>query len=70
METGWNKDHAAYRRLRRQGLQPKVLDGCAELENRAVDQFEIETGHIFTTAKERTEALEGMQRAREMAVDA
>ena len=44
MSEGWKRDHDAYRRLVKDGLQPKVLDGCAELESRARTAVEIEHG--------------------------
>lgn len=43
-EAGWAKDHAAYRRLVKNGLQPSVLDGAAEMEARASSAAEIEHG--------------------------
>lgn len=43
----FDKDRAAYWRLRRQhGLQPKGIRGCAELEAKANTQYEIEMGHL------------------------
>lgn len=43
-ERRWSKDHAAYKRLVADGLQPKVLDGAAELERRATRDVEITHG--------------------------
>lgn len=43
-EKRWTEDHAAYRRLVKNGLQPKVLDGAAELERRATREVEVEHG--------------------------
>lgn len=43
-EAGWSKDHAAYKRLRRQGYQPPTTQGCAELEMRANTRTELEHG--------------------------
>lgn len=37
-------DVAAYKRLRKDGLQPKTVKGSANLESRAVSKWEIETG--------------------------
>lgn len=42
MEQRLDRDLPAYRRLRNQGLQPKMTRGCAELEQRANTQFEID----------------------------
>lgn len=44
MEARWHKDMGAYHRLRMNGLQPKQIDGCAELESRANSQLEVELG--------------------------
>lgn len=40
-----HKDVAAYKRLRKDGVQPKSIKGAAELERRAGSRWEIETGH-------------------------
>lgn len=37
-------DVAAYKRLRKDGLQPKMVKGSAEMESRAVSKWEVETG--------------------------
>jgi len=37
-------DVAAYKRLRKDGVQPKSVKGSAELEARATSKWEIETG--------------------------
>ncbi len=47
MEKRWERDMPAYQRLRRNGVQPKAIDGCAEIEARAMDQREIEIGHMI-----------------------
>lgn len=39
-----HKDVAAYKRLRKDGVQPKSTKGAAELEKRAGSKWEIETG--------------------------
>jgi hypothetical protein len=39
-----HNDVAAYRRLRKDGVQPKSVKGSAELEKRAGSRWEIETG--------------------------
>ena len=43
-EKRWTQDHAAYRRLVADGLQPQTLDGAAELERRASRPVEVEHG--------------------------
>lgn len=45
METQrMHKDVAAYKRLRKDGLQPKTVKGSARLEKSAGSRWEIETG--------------------------
>lgn len=38
------KDLDAYRRLRNEGMQPKAIDGSAEVEKRANYKWQVETG--------------------------
>lgn len=38
----WEKDHAAYKRLRKEGLQPPKIDGSADRESKAVEKHEVE----------------------------
>ena len=40
------KDLEAYKRLRKQGLQPPSVDGSARLESEAVSKVEIQTGVV------------------------
>lgn len=39
-----HKDVAAYKRMRKDGVQPKSIKGSAELESRAGSRWEVETG--------------------------
>jgi hypothetical protein len=39
-----DKDLAAYKRLRDDGLQPKNIDGSATVEARANEKWQVETG--------------------------
>jgi len=39
---GWERDLPAYRALRKQGYQPKAVDGAADLQARANSPHEIE----------------------------
>lgn len=39
----WDRDMPAYKRLRRDGLQPERIDGCADLEARASSAAEVES---------------------------
>lgn len=41
-ERGWNRDMPAYKRLRKQGLQPRQIDGCSTLEKHATERWQIE----------------------------
>lgn len=43
-ERNWNKDMPAYKRLRANGLQPKRIDGAANVEKRAQESWQVETG--------------------------
>lgn len=45
-ESNWNKDMPAYKRLRKEGLQPKSVDGAANLEKKAKHEWQVETGII------------------------
>lgn len=47
-ERNWNKDMPAYKRLREEGLQPKRIDGAAEVEKRAKEKWQVETGILPT----------------------
>lgn len=39
----WDKDIPAYKRLRKEGLQPKSVDGAAALEARATTVADVES---------------------------
>ena len=43
-ERRWEKDMDAYKRLRRDGLQPASVDGARNLEQKAEHRSQIETG--------------------------
>ena len=43
----FDEDAAAYRRLRKDGLQPERVDGCAALETKAESTVEIEHGRLM-----------------------
>lgn len=45
-ERGWQKDMPAYKRLRQNGLQPKSIDGAAEIEKKAKHEWQVETGIV------------------------
>jgi len=46
-EKRWAKDMPAYKRMRQQGLQPKTIDGAADIELRAETRFEVESGQVL-----------------------
>lgn len=45
-ERNWQKDMPAYKRLRQNGLQPKGIDGAAEIEKKAKHEWQVETGIV------------------------
>lgn len=45
-ERQWQKDMPAYKRLRRDGLQPHKIDGAAEVEKKAKEKWQVETGIV------------------------
>ncbi len=48
-ERNWKKDLPAYKRLRADGLQPKRIDGAADVERRAQESWQVETGILPNT---------------------
>lgn len=65
MESRWERDMPAYHRLRMNGLQPPKIDGCADLEQRAGSQMEVEMGHLIDK-KTLPKVAEGMAISREL----
>lgn len=53
-EKRWEKDHAAYRALRKDGIQPKTSVGAAELQARAESKVEIESGTVLNKQQKAT----------------
>jgi hypothetical protein len=47
-EKTLDEDGSAYVRLRRDGYQPKHINGSAQLEAEAETRYEIESGQLFT----------------------
>lgn len=45
-EKRWHKDMDAYKRLRKDGLQPKKIDGSANVEAKATEKYQVETGLV------------------------
>lgn len=60
-------DLAAYKRLRRDGLQPKRIDGSATVEARANSQFDIDLGHVVPKSQE-ARIREGFEAVRQIQV--
>lgn len=52
-EKAKDKDMAAYKRLRQDGVQPPGINGSAKLEARAEITHEVNSGHTFATASSR-----------------
>lgn len=50
-ERRWAKDHDAYRALRRQGIQPRCIDGSHRMAQVASSQTEIELGRTMPKAE-------------------
>jgi hypothetical protein len=49
MERRWSRDMPAYARLRGDGLQPRGIDGCGDLEQQLDHgQLECDMGHLFS----------------------
>ncbi len=63
-EKQWDKDRPAYKRLRHHGLQPPHVDGAHELETRASNDLEVNTGYAYGAIPER-QVKEAMQEAKE-----
>lgn len=52
-DKDFSQDGAAYKRLRSQGLQPRRIDGSAEIEAKASTRVEVESGKILNPRKKR-----------------
>lgn len=57
-ERRWDVDHAAYRRLRKEGIQPAHVDGSAHFEKHADSTFEFDMGRLYPDKKELKRAVE------------
>ena len=49
----WEREHAEYRSLVRQGIQPATVDRVDELAKRATSVREIEMGKLLTAEQQR-----------------
>jgi predicted nucleic acid-binding Zn ribbon protein len=63
-EARWSKDMPAYKRLRRDGMQPPAIDGAARVETLASNEFEVRDGAKKKIPEERMR--EGMAQAKEI----
>ena len=63
-EDQWSRDMDAYKELRRQGLQPRRIDGADELAATASDPLEVEMGRTLPGSPK--EIREGIARAQEI----
>ena len=50
-------DMDAYKRLRKDGVQPPNINGSAKLEARAEEKHEVNSGHTFSTASARKRSM-------------
>ncbi len=69
-ERQWSRDGAAYRRLRRNGLQPHRVAGSAALEAKAGEAIEVEMGRVATNDAERAGIRTGMELSAELGLTA
>lgn len=58
-------DLAAYKRLRNNGLQPKGIDGSANVERKVTSQFDIDLGTVVPKDKV-SQVKDGFALAKEM----
>lgn len=52
-----DRDMAAYKRLRKDGVQPPSINGSAQLEAKAENSYEVNSGHTFKTASGRRRSM-------------
>jgi hypothetical protein len=45
-ERQWDSDMDAYKRLKNDGVQPERIDGCAKIEARAEEKYQVEMGLV------------------------
>lgn len=43
-ESRWNRDIPAFQELRKNGVQPRQIDGCGDVAQSDAERFEIQTG--------------------------
>lgn len=64
-ERNESKDMDAYARLRRNGVQPKTIEGAAELERGASTVHEIENKNIITDPQLRRRVTNAFESAKD-----
>lgn len=64
LDHQWEKDLPAYKALRKDGLQPRGIDGCHQIEAQATDSLEVSMGRKIPADK-RNLALEANQEIKE-----
>lgn len=57
-EKNWDRDMPAYKRLRKQGLQPRGIDGAGDIEALADSPLEVEMGKKLGKEKDVRRAQE------------
>jgi hypothetical protein len=65
-EKRWDVDMPAYKRMRRQGHQPRAIDGCAQLEKHATHEVELERGKLINNKSVKDRMTEGTQISKEL----
>lgn len=65
-ERRWDRDMAAYKALRKDGLQPPAIDGATKLQD-AGSQFEVEWGKTFDK-QEQAKVKEGLKMAEDLGI--
>lgn len=65
-EDRWHADMPAYKRMRKQGMQPTQIDGAAAIENKVGDQFDINYHHLYDQGVTRERVKEGAEQAEQI----
>ena len=63
-EAQWDVDMPAYARMRKDGIQPKGIDGAATIEAHADTQFEVESGNLYRKGAKQIQ--EGVELSKEL----
>jgi putative FmdB family regulatory protein len=56
-EVEKDRDMAAYKRLRKDGVQPPAINGSAKLEAKAENSYEVNSGHTFKSESARRRSM-------------